>query len=307
MKPTKFSKAIAMLLCIVMTVSLLPVTAMAANTSFTNTDLTVASEKKSTLAPGVTLNQMVVFDQNTDRVELCVTTIDTSVDTVKVFAGYKNMDPTKLGFASVGDQIEAFYEKAAAGDEYYQGKVVAGINASYFNTATGQSDGAFVMNGVDVTTDDDRGNGRAYFAVMKDGTYKIGMPGDYSTDKANILEAIGIHYMLVVNGEVCSGLENEKHPYKYARQTIGLTADGKIILVTADKNGSSVGLTNEEQAQAMLDLGCVWAGHLDGGNSTTMNFKRLEAKTNKWKYVKVNCPEIERFLSDIIYFATLVK
>ncbi len=53
--------------------------------------------------------------------------------------------------------------------------------------------------------------------------------------------------------------------------------------------------------------GCMLAFNLDGGNSTTMNFKRLEQKTNKWKYVKVNCPEIERFLSDIIYFATLVK
>ena len=53
--------------------------------------------------------------------------------------------------------------------------------------------------------------------------------------------------------------------------------------------------------------GCQLAFNLDGGNSTTMNFKRLEAKTNKWKYVKVNCPEIERFLSDIIYFVTLVK
>ena len=53
--------------------------------------------------------------------------------------------------------------------------------------------------------------------------------------------------------------------------------------------------------------GCLLAFNLDGGNSTTMNFKRLEAKTNKWKYVKVNCPDIERFLSDIIYFATLVK
>ncbi len=55
------------------------------------------------------------------------------------------------------------------------------------------------------------------------------------------------------------------------------------------------------------ETGCQLAFNLDGGNSTTMNFKRLEAKTNKWKYIKVNCPEIERFLSDIIYFATLVK
>ncbi len=53
--------------------------------------------------------------------------------------------------------------------------------------------------------------------------------------------------------------------------------------------------------------GCRLAFNLDGGNSTTMNFKRLDKESGKLKYVKVNCPEIERFLSDIIYFATLVK
>ena len=53
--------------------------------------------------------------------------------------------------------------------------------------------------------------------------------------------------------------------------------------------------------------GCKLAFNLDGGNSTAMLFKQLDAKSGKLKYVKVNCPEIERFLSDIIYFATLVK
>lgn len=46
--------------------------------------------------------------------------------------------------------------------------------------------------------------------------------------------------------------------------------------------------------------------NLDGGTSTTMNFKRLDTKSGKLSYVKVN-PGQERYLSDIIYFATLVK
>lgn len=53
--------------------------------------------------------------------------------------------------------------------------------------------------------------------------------------------------------------------------------------------------------------GCKLAFNLDGGNSTTMVFKQLDAQSGKMKYMKVNCPEIERFLSDIIYFATLVR
>ncbi len=63
----------------------------------------------------------------------------------------------------------------------------------------------------------------------------------------------------------------------------------------------------EMAGKELSENGCHLAFNLDGGNSTTMNFKRLDAKTGKMKYVKVNCPEIERFLSDIIYFATLVK
>ena len=55
------------------------------------------------------------------------------------------------------------------------------------------------------------------------------------------------------------------------------------------------------------ETGCQLAFNLDGGNSTAMLFKRLDQKSGKMKYVKVNCPDIERFLSDIIYFATLVR
>lgn len=55
------------------------------------------------------------------------------------------------------------------------------------------------------------------------------------------------------------------------------------------------------------ETGCKLAFNLDGGNSTALLFKQLDVKSGKLKYVKVNCPEIERFLSDIIYFATLVR
>ena len=52
--------------------------------------------------------------------------------------------------------------------------------------------------------------------------------------------------------------------------------------------------------------GCLLAFNLDGGNSATLVFKAMDAK-GEMNYVKVNCPEIERQLSDIIYFATLVR
>jgi exopolysaccharide biosynthesis protein len=62
-----------------------------------------------------------------------------------------------------------------------------------------------------------------------------------------------------------------------------------------------------EQAGRALnpENGCLLAFNLDGGNSTTLNFKGM--RNNMFTYVKVNCPDIERQVSDIIYFATLVK
>lgn len=63
----------------------------------------------------------------------------------------------------------------------------------------------------------------------------------------------------------------------------------------------------EELGKSLSENGCQLAFNLDGGNSTTMVFKQLDEKSGKMAYVKVNCPEIKRTLSDIIYFATLVK
>ena len=80
-----------------------------------------------------------------------------------------------------------------------------------------------------------------------------------------------------------------------------------------DKRPRDKGMTLMEFAQACLEAGyslsengCLICFNLDGGNSATMNFKRWDAKTGKLLYAKIN-PGQERFLGDIIYFATLVK
>ncbi|MBQ4075086.1 MAG: phosphodiester glycosidase family protein [Clostridia bacterium] len=63
----------------------------------------------------------------------------------------------------------------------------------------------------------------------------------------------------------------------------------------------------EKLGKELNEDGCELAYNLDGGNSSTLVFKKKDAKTGKLSYVKYNCPEIERFLGDVIYFATLVK
>ena len=189
------SKALTAILCVVMIVSALPISAFAASfAQFTQSQLSVVADKQSTLAPGVTENKYTVYDKNGAQVKLYVATADPSVSTVKMYASYLNMDPTNYGMSKLTEQVAAFNEKAAAGDEYYQGTVVAGINASYYNMNNGQPSGIFVMNGVVGNAAESAG----YFAVMKDGSVKIGVKGDYAKDAGNIQEAIGIYTMLIV-------------------------------------------------------------------------------------------------------------
>ena len=86
-----------------------------------------------------------------------------------------------------------------------------------------------------------------------------------------------------------------------------------LITCSGPQSANNKGLTIPEFASLceyvgnrLSENGCQLAFNLDGGNSATLIFKAPDNKGGL-SYVKVNCPEIERQLSDIIYFATLVK
>lgn len=65
-------------------------------------------------------------------------------------------------------------------------------------------------------------------------------------------------------------LYRQRHP----RTAIGWRADGKLILLTVDgRQKLSLGMTMDELASLMLELGCVEAMNLDGGGSTAMVVK----------------------------------
>ncbi len=274
MKKGKIStRVLAFVICVMMFVGIVPMATFAESETgkFSNSQLSLVQDKQSTLASGVTQNIYTVYDKNGKQVKMFAATIDMSVDTVKLFTSYKDMDNNSYGMSKLTEQVAAFDKKAAAGDVYYHGTVVAGINASYYNMTTGKPSGVFVMNGNDVTG----GEKSAYFAVLKDGTVKIGNAGEYESDKGNIQEALGIYKMLVYNNEIVLSDADKNNAQKYPRQTIGITEDNKVVLLSADGNQEpeSAGLTLMEQAQVMLDLGCKWAGHLDGGGSMTYGSK----------------------------------
>ena len=299
MKKTHSKRLLSLLLCAVMILSLMPVSAFAAE-SFTQSQLSVVADKQSQLADGVAQDLYTVYDKDGKQVKMFVATVDPTVETVKILTSYKDMDNSSYGMTKLTEQVAAFNEKAAAGDTYYNGTVVVGINASYYNMTTGKPSGVFVMNGNDVTG----GERSAYFAVMKDGRVKIGKSDEYETDKGNIQEAIGIYKMLVYGGNIALSAEDRASTQKYPRQTIGITADGKVILLSADGNNepASAGLTLMEQAQVMLDLGCVYAGHLDGGGSMTYGCK--PEGEDSFRIINTPCDGSERSISSGLIIAS---
>lgn len=87
---------------------------------------------------------------------------------------------------------------------------------------------------------------------------------------------------------------------KEPRMAIGQTGPLSYVLVLAEgRNKDSEGVTHQELADFMFDLGCIEAFNLDGGNTATMVF-------NGGYYQTGRSSTNERAQSDCIYFATAV-
>ena len=106
----------------------------------------------------------------------------------------------------------------------------------------------------------------------------------YTSSPASIRHMISGGPRLVKEGIVYVSKNEEKFKSdialgRAARTAVGITKDGKLLLVTVDglprdksarDDRSSIGVTLEELAELMINLGAVEAMNLDGGGSTTM-------------------------------------
>lgn len=84
----------------------------------------------------------------------------------------------------------------------------------------------------------------------------------------DVTSAVGCLYKLITEGSVEEKLERTLSP----RSAVGVKADGTLVLYTVDgrQSGLSVGASLQQVAERMLELGCVEAGALDGGASTSL-------------------------------------
>ena len=85
---------------------------------------------------------------------------------------------------------------------------------------------------------------------------------------AQVDQALGGVAKLVTNGQAETGLDTSRTAWP----AIGIKADGTIVFYALDgrQTGYSVGATQSQIAQRLVELGCVEAICMDGGGSTTI-------------------------------------
>lgn len=116
------------------------------------------------------------------------------------------------------------------------------------------------------------------FIYYKNGTTEIKNLSGYNGTLLSGLQkstnwAIGTSYSLVQKGKI--NLENSgKYSHAKGREPrtlIGQKADGTFVLVVVDgRRITSLGVTAQQSAEIMLDLGCYNAVNVDGGGSSVM-------------------------------------
>jgi hypothetical protein len=101
------------------------------------------------------------------------------------------------------------------------------------------------------------------------------------------LQVFDVFWKLVDNGEAVD-LTNvirddgvNADAVRGPRQTLGVKADGTIIILTNDgRTDANQGLFSHEQQEIMIELGCVNAWNLDGGGSTSTTYKGTKVNRN---------------------------
>lgn len=144
------------------------------------------------------------------------------------------------------------------------GKVVAATVAEIRTDATATPIGEnqlvlSVRNGM---------TGYAALSQMQVGDEVVFMFNDPTGKWNDVQQVVGGDKILIQDGKITSGLSaSDYNPYS----AIGVKANGEIVLYQVDgRTTASKGVSSQEMAQFLYDLGCVQALKLDGGGSSAI-------------------------------------
>jgi len=275
-----------LLLSVVMVIGLISMisfTAFAAEAAkHVNTYLT----QSSTIAPGVTQTINEAYRDDGKFVKYYVAVADLSDPNVGIHATYGGAQGVTPGVSKMTDQIKdmtALHTNPEDTANYIENyAIVAGVNGDGYNVGTGAPSGAHVMNGVAGFGIVKAGNS-PWFAQFADGYIACGRNNtDWDAAVAEhgaVQEAIGGFQLLMKDGVVYEpgtaasqgGSTYWKPGFNYPCSFVGVTEEGKLILINCDGNnmGGSIGFDYDYTIDVALKLGVKDLLCLDGGGSAT--------------------------------------
>ena len=304
MKNKKFTKVLSVILCAMMLIGILPVSAFAVNYEEAADDYyKLISKDDYTLAPGIYESQIVLNNAaGTHRQVAHVVEIDINNPYTKVMPSYKGMAE---GLADKKYGVEIMSKQAQYAEEHGYGNVVAAMNLSlswydstYYKNhpeLVGEPLGYMIMDGVQYTNSQGKTNG-AQTCLVINFDEKDGVARPDSIPKTEIRatsSAITGWEEQVIPANFGFLVKDGKNQYKTdnnaangaSRSFVGLKADGSIVMVMNDGRQApySTGFTNYEMAEFMIALGCVQAVNGDGGGSSAFLSQRPGEE------LKINC------------------
>ena len=249
----------SLLLVFVMLIGMVPTTLAA--TLWNSLESSLISEE---LFDGLSYGEEIIQNADKKDVRTFVVTVDNNDDSLKIVTGVPNDEtPLKEGLTQTTSA-------QAIAAQRNQKNVLAAFNADFFhinNPAVIQPQGVTIKDGEQLSPyyEGDNPNRACFFGIKNDGTAVIGEKALFDTVKGSLDQAVGGGPWLVKEGEV-QEVTDTRHP----RTAVGIKEDGSILLVVADgRSDISAGLSFEELAQYMKELGAVEALNLDGGGSST--------------------------------------
>ena len=225
---------------------------------------TPINEYRTDLAPGVVEKHYSFEGKDGKKIESFVVDVDVHNPSAAIEAGTPN-DGTAFGLQPVRQQA------AAADSENH--KVVAAVNADFYNMATGEPNGIVYKDGQAVKAQ--YTPSEKFFGITKSGEAVIGDGALYEGMKDQLQEALGGNAILVKNGQIYQTPQTgaDREP----RTAVGIKADGDVFFAVIDgrQEPYSAGISMPDLAQLMMDLGAVTALNLDGGGSSTFTTREL--------------------------------
>ena len=148
---------------------------------------------------------------------------------------------------------------------------VLGINGGGFKDDNGMGSGGIPMGNLVADGEMRWPGGGPTVAMDRDGKLFAGEIGGDGCRERNFLWALAYGPILIEDGAIRPYLESY---YQEPRTAVGQRADGSVVLLNIQgRQASALGVTCQELAEIMLDLGCINAGNLDGGASSDMYYR----------------------------------